>query len=217
MNPRHLALIVLPLGALAGIGSCGTDTPHDEGNTFPLIGLHQALPCDSCHLDGFGPLDTRCQSCHEDDRPLDHYPGDCGGCHTELGWGVFTTTTGVDNHDFLPLVDSHDLDCSSCHTPGDYGGLDAACTSCHEPERPPYHYVGDCAPCHTPTVWSDGRVHPVDLPHHDANCGSCHPAPADRLQFSCIDGCHDDETTAPLHGNVPGYQWVSTECFSCHF
>jgi hypothetical protein len=214
----------LAVVALGFVPSCGPDVPHDEGERFPLEGQHAALPCESCHLDGFDPIPSECASCHEDDRPTpDHNLGqDCGDCHTALGWGAFTGGTGND-HSFLPLQDAHDLSCSTCHgDTGGYDGLDATCRSCHADDEPPYHYIfsytGDCVECHTPTVWADGENHDsnVPLPHHAAACSDCHVDPYDRLVFVCTE-CHGEAATEPLHGAVPGYQWDSAECFACHF
>lgn len=224
MRPEPSTLIaLLPAGLFAAvIWSCSPNAPHHPEDRFPLEGKHEALPCEACHgTDGFEALPTDCASCHEVDRPPDHYPGDCGECHTAFGWLNFgsTTSTNANPHEnnTFPLVGAHDLACGDCHTGPDYTGLDGACESCHEDVRPPYHYPGDCASCHPITTWADGAIHPVPLPHHTAACSSCHPDTADHTLFSCIDGCHLPEVTDPLHDLVAGYLRDSAKCAECHF
>ena len=77
-----LASVPVAVALAAFAWSCAPDPPHGEDNTFPLVGKHEALGCEACHgTDGFEKLPTDCSECHEDDRPLDHYEGDCGDCH----------------------------------------------------------------------------------------------------------------------------------------
>lgn len=226
----HRTLAIATFSALFAAAlaqSCASRVPHDEEHRFPLEGVHAAITCESCHgLDGFEALPTECQACHEVDRPPGHYEGqDCVGCHTAYGWLVFTEPTGEvhpcqEDHDAcLPLIDSHAITCSECHvdpTAG-YAGLDATCESCHAAERPPYHYVGeDCAHCHLPTVWTDGQEHPITLPHFEAVCESCHPTPAERTNFTCTTGCHEQAETDVLHDNVYGYLYADASCYQCH-
>lgn len=224
-SASHLLLALLPAIAFSALTwSCGggDDPPHDEGETFPLEGMHEALPCEACHgTDGFEALPTECASCHADDEPPDHYEGDCGECHNAFGWRNFGTgtTTGGNPHDTtFPLINAHDLDCASCHVGDDYTGLDPECASCHADDLPnAYHYPGSCAPCHTETVWADGVVHRADLPHHNAQCSSCHPDAANRKTITCISGCHAENVTEPLHTNVGSYVYESDACADCHF
>ena len=203
--------------------SCSPDPPHDKGMRFPLEGKHEALPCEACHgTDGFEALPIECASCHEDDRPLNHYPGDCGECHNAFGWLNFgtgtTNPTNLDPHQTtFPLQGPHDVGCSTCHVNSpDMSGLDPACESCHEVDRPPYHYPGACAPCHAVGAWSAGQQHPVLLPHHNADCFSCHVDAFNMVAFSCTTGCHAEPETDTLHSAVYGYVYDSPQCLSCH-
>ncbi len=204
------------------IGSCAPDPPHDKGERFPLEGKHAALPCEACHgTDGFEALPTACASCHEKDRPPDHYPGDCGECHTAFGWLNFGTGTGgtttTDPHQStFPLQDAHDLPCNTCHGDNGFEGLDPACESCHQQDEPPYHFPGSCQPCHPTTAWTDGSEH-LPLPHHNAECLSCHASFFDLKTYSCTTGCHAQADTDPLHAVVGSYVYDSVQCVACHF
>lgn len=228
---RALILVSLALAAAAGLSqACQSRVPHDLGEEFPLVGLHAPLPCDSCHVDGtFGALDPACEACHEADRPgADHYPDEvCADCHTAYGWLVFTTPTDSaplhpclsDHTTCLPLVDAHDVSCSDCHLePGQYVGLERRCGSCHEEERPAYHYDGqDCESCHPPTVWAEGVEHPVTLPHFDAPCEGCHLDPVNRADLTCFEGgCHGKPETDQIHDGFYGYAYTAPKCLECH-
>ena len=227
LHAKHLMPLLPALGFAAFSWSCSPDPPHDQGERFPLEGKHEALPCEACHgTDGFEALPTDCSSCHEQDRPPNHYEGDCGDCHTAFGWlnfgtGTTTTTTNDPHQTTFPLENAHALPCSSCHVGEGYAGLDPACESCHEDDRPnAYHFPGDCAPCHPTTVWSAGQQHPVTLdpPHFGAGCTDCHIDAFNMKNFSCITGCHDQKTTDawPAHVGLYGYVYDSPSCWSCH-
>lgn len=216
-----LSAALLPAAVFAAVSwSCAPnpDPPHDKGMSFPLVGLHEALPCESCHgTDGFEALPTECAACHEQDRPPDHYPGDCGDCHDEFGWLGGNTTGDNPHQTTFPLQGPHDLQCSTCHVNSPVmSGLDPACESCHEDDRPPYHYAGGCAECHPVTNWAAGRQHPIILPHHNAPCEQCHVDAFDWVAFSCTTGCHAQPATDALHDIVYGYVYDSPQCWSCH-
>ena len=65
-------------------------------NTFELVGKHADVPCEGCHDPSVGLryVPTVCEYCHEDDRPVDHYEGGCGDCHSEYGWDQPVVTNG---------------------------------------------------------------------------------------------------------------------------
>jgi hypothetical protein len=115
-------------------GDCGQcHTPYGwddivvDHDFFPLTVAHE-LPCDACHLDGYRDLDPACASCHEPDRPVDHFGvQDCGSCHEPTTWADATF-----EHDSLFPLPHHGVnDCGSCHLdPGGYGTF--SCVDCHE-------------------------------------------------------------------------------------
>lgn len=203
-------------------GECHTEEGWDKAGSdhlfFPLTNAH-ALACESCHTNGtYEGLNPACASCHEADRPADHHVGeDCGGCHTPTTWGNATV-----DHSFFPLTNAHDVACESCHTNGTYEGLNRACGSCHEAERPANHFVGnDCAECHTPTEWGFGEFDHdpyYDVPHEGVSqCASCHLQAPDYRTFSCID-CHEHRRSEVdgEHEDEPDYVYASDACLRCH-
>lgn len=240
LGPLPRLVLFAPVAA-ALVMSCNRPVPHEPPRSeFELIGAHGAIPCEACHGDGeFLPLPTECSACHETDRPLDHYQGDCSGCHTPYGWLDFkgittfpttpaTTTTPIPTpttpttftHDFLPLVQAHELPCTSCHvTAGDYAGLTNECQACHEVDRPAQHFLGqDCAGCHQPVYFGSIADHPFPIPHVGTDlCITCHADPTQRATvYSCLDGCHPQATTDPLHAGFGTYTYDSVACLGCH-
>jgi len=217
---RSSLLCVAALVSLPAASGCHPGWDPQRDPTFELVGRHEPLECVACHPADrpLAPLPTACSTCHEAARPPGHYPGDCATCHTPFGWDDI-----VVDHDFFPLTAAHDLEgCTACHDPEGYSGLDPACGSCHEPDRPPDHFgAEDCGSCHVPTVWGDAtfdhdRLFP--LPHHGVgDCGSCHLDPGSYATFSCID-CHEHARaeTNDDHREVANYEYASDACLRCH-
>lgn len=191
-----------------------------DHSSFPLQDAHD-LSCGSCHTSGSSTgLSTDCESCHADDRPVDHFVGYActTACHQPTTWADATF-----DHAFFALQLAHDLPCASCHTGSDYSGLSPSCASCHEPDRPAGHFTTEteCTPCHHPTTWQDvtwDHDPYFPLPHRDVSaCVDCHLAYPDTSDFSCID-CHEhsEVNAGSHHVGVPDYTWVSSECLRCH-
>jgi hypothetical protein len=195
--------------------SWGETVNHEE--LLSLKGGHKGLPCSECHQPGtYEGLNAACQSCHESDRPRNHNQGPCAKCHTVQGWG----DADFDHESRLSLKGGHSgLACSECHSPGTYSGLDAACETCHEGDRPNGHFAGSCAECHSPSGWGDATFDHSQyfpIPHEGVrSCDSCHPAPAGTSDFSCT-GCHTKSRTDGDHRGNSRYQWESHACLSCH-
>lgn len=185
---------------------------------FELYGAHapDVISCVDCHGDTIDPdMPGSCSSCHEDARPPDHYTGDCVRCHVSTTWDEIEI-----DHGFFPLESGHDLpDCEACHAPDDYSGLDAACTSCHESDRPLDHFSGGCGSCHNIVDWADAEFDHrpfFPIPHEGVrDCASCHP---DTYEvFVCID-CHEhaENRMNNEHNGVRNYTWESSACLRCH-
>ncbi|MFT4626240.1 MAG: hypothetical protein ACI8PZ_004917 [Myxococcota bacterium] len=175
---------------------------------FVLDGAHSDLACGDCHTEGLEVSVPRdCRGCHVDDAPPDHFPDDCGECHTTTRWDDLDV-----DHSFFPLERAHGgLECAACHIDGDYKSAVPACESCHEEDRPPGHFSGPCAECHDITRWEDGVFdHTGFLPlqggHAGLECTACHVAEGDYagLDAAC-ESCH---TSPPNH--YPG------ACSDCH-
>lgn len=201
---------------------CHEPTSWDDGvlghDFFPLYGGHD-IACQECHLDDqdYSGLSQVCASCHEADRPDDHWDGqDCADCHLITDW----TDASID-HDFFPLEHAHDITCSACHDDG-WDGLDSSCQACHEADRPNGHFDGmDCEDCHEPTDWDHGQFDhdPLfPLPHRGVDsCDDCHTDAPDYDTFSCID-CHEHRCSEmnDEHDDVNNYECDSDACFDCH-
>jgi len=203
-----------PAGHFVGeeCGGCHHPTTwadaHVDHSFFPLQAAHE-LNCRACH-DGteFGGLSSECSACHEPDRPEDHFPdADCAPCHAATLWEDPTY-----EHTTLPLVQAHDLACSECHTGADFTGLEVACESCHEIDRPPEHFVDDdCVDCHAATVWEDATFDHTMFPLTDAHvvaCVECHAGPGYAGESSECASCHEAER--------PAEHFVGEDCASCH-
>ena len=173
------------------------------------MGRHAEATCVDCHgADINAPLSSSCASCHEEDRPVDHFPGDCGDCHGAEDWG----TLEVD-HSFFPLELSHDRPvCTECHAADTFEGLDPACSSCHEEDRPVDHYEGDCVDCHTIAGWMEATVdHDQYLSlaggHNALACNSCHATDTYTGLDNACESCHD--------GDDPANHFTGP-CVTCH-
>jgi hypothetical protein len=221
--------MMLKVWVAVGLSSMGFGLAlgHACGGRYPdapwrhdwlLEGHHADAACDGCHPASapLGPVPSACTDCHEPDRPENHNEGiDCGICHTPFGWGDI-----VVDHDFFPLTSAHELTCERCHVNGTYEGLDPACASCHEDDRPANHYPGqDCGTCHEPTRWEDATYdHTFPVPHEGADqCDECHLAAPDYSNPSCIH-CHEHRQSEmnDKHDEVGGYVWESSACIDCH-
>lgn len=163
-DARHRLLLVVLTGALAVGTACDVWDPDPSVNTYALVGKHTEASCEACHgAPPFGAVSTRCDSCHEVDRPTCavgqsppcHYEDqvaatggqqDCGPvCHDPAGeWGggaggVCPDGPSPGDHGFFPLEGYHDQPCTSCHDdPADTACDQISgdlCMSCHETDR----------------------------------------------------------------------------------
>ena len=96
---------------------------------FPLEDAHELSPCTTCHgEDGYFTLDPACSSCHEADRPDDHFDGaDCEPCHTPTDWD----DADFDHDEYFPIPHEGEGDCGDCHL-NDDGYETFSCIDCHE-------------------------------------------------------------------------------------
>lgn len=127
---------------------------HDKDSRFPLTGKHASVACASCHpaveekgqrLTRFRPLETGCDSCHEDVHagqlaPAPGQPTDCARCHDTSGFKNTKFTHSPPFTDFLLQGRHADVSCEKCHRPVPvgggvevrrYAGLPRDCAGCH--------------------------------------------------------------------------------------
>lgn len=189
-----------------------TDVDH---SFFPIEDSHD-LPCGFCHTtDDYSDADSSCMTCHEEDRPEEHFVGqDCdGACHQPTSW------LETNFHAIWPLVDSHQIDCDACHGNDPPSKADPACSSCHAEDAAPAHYPGmPCELCHQPSEWTD-TIHPYfPLPHGESveTCSDCHGGwPFDLSTFACVT-CHPAGLMNPAHAKVEDYVFDDASCLACH-
>ena len=215
-----------------------------EKASFPLIGVHKSVSCESCHLSEnslrFDPIGTNCESCHLKDYQNtinpDHnkagFSTNCAECHNvfDQNWG----NTNFD-HSFFPLEQGHDIaDCAKCHTSTNYSEISSDCISCHtkdfdntnDPNHNQANFSTNCAECHTtiqgwnPAKFSDHdeSFFPIYSGKHAGvweNCTTCHSNTNDYTQFNCIT-CHLNPETNDLHASVNGYNYNDNACLACH-
>jgi hypothetical protein len=161
---------------------------------YPLVGAHLQVDCEACHVDrAWTGLPLNCAGCHvSDDAHEGRYGDQCEACHQPTAWQDATF-----DHDLsrFPLTGAHTLlACESCHASGSFGGLSAACVSCHA--DPTYHrglFGYSCASCHNTWAW---RPTPYNGPHSfpynhggaDGTCSTCHPSAL--TGYTCY-SCHE--------------------------
>ncbi len=218
------------------------DANFDHSTTgFPLVGAHTSLSCSKCHSTSndlsklpTGPND--CVACHQADYDKAHsgsgFPTTCTSCHNTSTWGDANfdhASTG------FTLVGAHaSLSCSTCHSASN--DLSKAtsdpndCVACHQPDYDKAHgsqgFPTDCKTCHTATAWTpstfdhDAQYFPIFSGRHSgvwATCATCHITAGDFSSFSCINcHTHSQSNTDPNHGDVRGYVYSATSCYSCH-
>ena len=203
---------------------------------FQLTGAHQSLQCSDCHSSGqYAGLPTTCISCHQTQFNQTSDPGhvaagfpqDCTICHSTTAWlpSPYNHTTTE-----FRLTGAHEgLQCSDCHSIGQYEGLPGACISCHrtqynntiDPAHAAAGFPEDCSACHSTTAWSPAPFNhaatafPLTEAHGNLQCSDCHKnGQYAELSTTCI-SCHQSQysgTTNPNHA-AAGY---SEDCTLCH-
>lgn len=187
---------------------------------FPLTGKHAPLGCDACHTEPHvfsGLAHGSCADCH-----ADHPHGDaltapaCSDCHTT---DAFLPTTFDHATTAFALAPAHtEAACTDCHTVTVFAGLEPACETCHEPDRPTGHFQGSCGACHQGAHWlpagfGDAGHEVTGFPLHGTHerlaCESCHPTDGIRSVpgTACV-SCH---ATDDIHRNRLGQV-----CSDCH-
>ena len=197
---------------------------------FHLVAAHAVAPCESCHLQAavgqYKGAPVQCELCHQRNLSQANSPNhlangwttNCQRCHTPAGWA------GADfEHYFFPLTGGHaGLDCTSCHTGGDFQPVSPDCYSCHaaEYQGAPDHlalsFPNDCERCHTTNAWTPASFrHTFPLTgSHNVSCNLCHTT-GNTSTFDCLD-CHEQGDTDNHHDEVSGYSYDSLACYQCH-
>jgi len=209
-------------------GKCHTDkdwktTAFDHDKTkFKLLGKHNDVKCDKCHIDGkYKDTPMQCVSCHKKDDDKAHkgkLGKKCESCHVERDWKEIRF-----DHDKLtkyPLLGKHnDVKCDKCHINNKFKDTPKQCSSCHKKEDDKAHkgkFGNKCESCHVERDWKeikfdhDKTKFPL-LGKHRAplKCTSCHKGDIykDKLKTDCL-SCHEKDDK---HKGQEG-----KKCESCH-
>jgi hypothetical protein len=116
----------------------GADFDHGAITSFALLGAHDRLDCEDCHIPPanelrWQPADVNdCVACHQADYDRAH-PGSfgtiCADCHNVNTWEDAT----VDHDPLFPIYSGEHRGkwdgCRDCHTTGSY--TEFTCATCH--------------------------------------------------------------------------------------
>ena len=213
-----------------------------HSNYYPLTGAHNTIAsdCFACHQGTYTNTPNTCASCH-----INNYnqavnpnhqqlalPEECETCHTtNPNWQPATFPI---HNNFYPLLGAHAAisnDCSVCHN-GNYNSTPNQCFGCHaddynqtnDPNHAQAQFPTECELCHTQNAWEpstfnhDGLYFPIYSGEHQGEwdaCSDCHTDPGNYSVFSCF-LCHLQPEMDDEHQGIPGYQYNSQACYSCH-
>jgi hypothetical protein len=138
----------------------GITFDHDL-TSFPLVGLHVAVPCHACHASpAFKGAATDCNGCHQrDDRHKGSLGKDCEACHSPNSWGLWQFDHGKVTK--FVLTGAHAITpCASCHKqPPDRVKLVSDCGSCHTQDDVHLGQYGrQCERCHGTSSFKGARL-----------------------------------------------------------
>jgi hypothetical protein len=132
---------------------------HDL-TSFPLVGLHVAVPCEQCHVTrAYKDIQPGCNSCHRTDDVHHGALGtDCARCHSPNGWRIWEFDHGKET-DFALSGAHAKLTCASCHKqPADQVKLDSGCAYCHTQDDVHLGQYGrQCQRCHSTITFKGAR------------------------------------------------------------
>jgi hypothetical protein len=137
------------------------DTNFDHDLTsFPLLGLHVAVPCEQCHVTrAYKDAGKGCVDCHRaDDFHKGGLGNDCARCHSANGWRIWEFDHGKETH--FALTGAHaKLNCADCHKqPAEQVKLETSCAYCHAQDDVHLGQYGrQCERCHSTVTFKGAR------------------------------------------------------------
>ncbi len=209
-----LALLALGIALLGGRavaqdGSIGIEIRNHLTTGFPLVGAHQNIRCESCHVRGI----------------FKNTPKTCEGCHTPSA--RIATVTIDSSH--VPTIQP----CSVCHNQLSFAGATfnhagvapGTCSSCHNGTnargKPSGHVVtsSSCDTCHRTSTWAGaGFDHAGVVP---GTCANCHNGvvaagrvPSHIPTTQSCDTCHT--STVSFAAWTMNHTGIATGCATCH-
>jgi hypothetical protein len=132
---------------------------HDL-TSFPLVGLHVAVPCEQCHLTrAYKGASADCNACHGTNDVHNGSLGtDCARCHSPNGWRIWEFDHAKESG--FALTGAHSkLVCGACHKqPANEVKLDSSCAYCHAPDDIHLGQYGrQCQRCHSTITFKGAR------------------------------------------------------------
>ncbi|HYM36062.1 MAG TPA: hypothetical protein VET48_11735, partial [Steroidobacteraceae bacterium] len=133
---------------------------HDL-SSFPLVGLHVAIPCAQCHQSpSYKGVGKECNDCHaHDDVHKGGLGKQCAECHSPNGWGIWEFDHAKKTH--FALTGAHaKLTCGDCHKqPAGDVKLSMECGACHVQDDVHLGQFGkQCERCHTTVSFRGTRT-----------------------------------------------------------
>jgi hypothetical protein len=209
-------------------------------NTYALVGVHVAQPCERCHAGGvYRGTSTACYSCHKADYDRSQnpnhkaagYPTTCDSCHraTDSAFGG----SGSFRHDTaFPLYGVHATQpCSACHKNNVYKGTPRQCFPCHQVDyqrtQNPNHAAAGfstaCESCHRPgdpsfkggASFNHNSVFQLIGVHATQPCAACHKTGVYKGTPRDCFGCHQADYQRAQNPNHVA-AGMPTTCDSCH-
>jgi hypothetical protein len=133
---------------------------HDL-TSFPLVGLHVAVPCEQCHVTrAYKGISRDCHGCHRADDVHNASLGkDCARCHSTNGWRIWEFNHGKETGFALTGAHAKQV-CANCHRqPADEVKLDSSCASCHASDDVHLGQYGrQCQRCHSTLTFKGARL-----------------------------------------------------------
>ena len=219
---RSLGQVVLPLCLLLMVklvmAQTGAGFDHDA-TAFPLLGSHQQVRCESCHIKGI----------------FKATPRDCAGCH------VVNNQRGAMAMPYKHIQTSST--CDTCHNSNSFAAvlfthvnvMPGTCNTCHDGNRaigqPAGHFPTNlsCDACHVTSVFKPVRQFPHAVLGGDlSSCASCHNGltatgmPANHLPRTSPAQCGNCHINSTLNGfmSFSGGQMdhtgMGSGCADCH-
>ncbi len=220
-------------GLLLAIGGSALGVPAQQSTSsfdhlatgYPLVGKHEIISCETCHIDGvFKGLPVNCAGCHDGlmafGQPPTHIPTNerCDACHSPNSFTVVATM----DHSVTSLA------CVQCHNGITAGGkaprhlpTTNTCDSCHavaawKPVQVFDHHeaLGTCVGCHD-GVGAQGKsrrhINSTDI------CDACH----NTVDFANVRRVDHDEVLGSCNSagchSLPARHVLSTQqCDACH-
>ena len=240
---RHLLLLVVACFAMVVFpraASAQFDTPNrsfHNSTAFRLDGKHQAVACESCHLNGqYKGTPSTCYDCHwirrKDDRFQTRLGAQCEQCHRPTSWTAVQWNHAAQSG--VPLNQDHQqIACESCHRGAVFTSVSVTCVNCHQKDysatTAPNHaaagFPTSCDSCHRPSesTWrntgtggfSHAAVFPLVGTHATQACVACHKNNVYKGTPSDCVGCHladYNRTQTPNHA-AAGFP---LSCDACH-